>query len=277
MTAQTGFGDLLARDLVATVPSARHRGARHALVEWDCLSALGRMPSESVDMVFSDPPYFLSNGGSTCSAGKMVPVHKGEWDRSNGVDADHAFHSAWLAAVRRVLKPSGTLWVSGTHHNLFSVGYAMQLQGWHVLNLVSVFKPNAAPNLACAMFTHSVEQVIWAAPTRYEPSLYTFNDDEMRARYGDGKQVRDMWTIPVTPARERLHGDHPCQKPLELLRRCVAASTTPGQLVLDPFCGSGTTGLAALEAGCRFIGVDVDPMYLDLTQRRIDGLKGEPA
>lgn len=269
MSQQIGFADVLLPNAWAKLP-ATSRGPMHALVPGDCRQVMGLLPDACVDLAFVDPPYFLSNGGSTCSAGKMVPVSKGEWDASRGVEVDHSFHQSWLEAVRRVLKPSGTVWVTGSHHNIFSVGYAMQRADWHVLNLISVFKSNASPNLACAMFTHSCEMVIWAAPARYEPSLYTFNDKDMRRLYGDGKQVRDMWTIPVTPQSERVHGHHPAQKPLGLLRRIMATATKPGDLVLDPFCGSGTTALAALEAGCRFVGIDQDDAYLALTQRRIN-------
>jgi site-specific DNA-methyltransferase (adenine-specific) len=267
------------------LPGTAERGPGWALVAGDSLAALEHLPPRSVDLVFADPPYHLSNGGTTCRSGRRASVDKGAWDRSDGVAEDHAFQSRWLAACRRVLKPSGTIWVSGTQHVIFSVGYAMQELGFHLLNTVTWYKPNAAPNLACRFFTHSTEILLWASPARVRPLPHRFNYQAMKAANG-GKQMRDLWEIAERPApcgaqvvwalptpgpREKLHGRHPTQKPLALLERVVAASAAPGDLVLDPFCGSGTTGLAALRAGCRFLGVERDPAYVDLAARRLRG------
>ncbi len=241
---------------------------RFHLVHGDAVATMAKIPDRSVDLVFSDPPYFLSDGGSTCSGGERVAVDKGAWDESRGLAADHAFHRSWLEQVREVLKPSGTVWVSGTHHCIFSIGYAMQALGFHILNLVTWSKPNASPNLGCRQFTHSSEMLIWAAPREYQPLRHTFNYELMKALAG-GKQMRDHWSIPVTPAREKKLGHHSCQKPEALLERIIAASSLPGQLVLDPFCGSGTSGLVAVRRGRRYIGIDLDASYLDLTLRRM--------
>ena len=269
------------------LPGTAARGDGWALVAGDCLEALERLPPHSVDLAFADPPYHLSNGGTTCQSGRRTRVDKGAWDTSGGVLADHEVQARWLAAVRRVLKPSGTLWVSGTQHVIFSIGYALQELGYHLLNTVTWYKPNASPNLACRFFTHSTEIVLWASPSRRRPLAHRFNYRDMKALNG-GKQMRDLWQMPEadgeqvvwslpTPGpREKLHGRHPTQKPLALLERIVAASAAPGDLVLDPFAGSGTTGVAALRAGCRFLGVERDPAYLDLAARRLLASRLDP-
>ena len=266
-----------------SLPGTAEQGAGWALVEGDCLEALDHLPPASVDLIFADPPYHLSNGGTTCHGGRRARVDKGAWDRSDGVLKDHAFQTRWLEACRRVLKPSGTVWVSGTQHVIFSVGYAMQELGFHLLNTVTWFKPNAAPNLACRFFTHSTEILLWASPSRQRPLPHRFNYREMKSANG-GKQMRDLWAIaerpepggdqvvwalPTPGPREKAHGRHPTQKPLALLERVVAASAAPGDLVVDPFCGSGTTGLAAVRAGCRFLGIEQKREYLDLAARRL--------
>jgi site-specific DNA-methyltransferase (adenine-specific) len=272
--------------------AARHL-ARHGegwgLIEGDCLEALEKLPPGTADLIFADPPYHLSNGGTTCQSGRRVSVNKGGWDASRGIAEDHAFQSRWLLACRRVLKPSGTIWVSGTQHVIFSVGYAMQELGFHLLNTVTWYKPNAAPNLACRFFTHSTEILLWASPARSKPLQHRFNYREMKARNG-GKQMRDLWEIaerpepggehvvwslPTPGPREKEHGRHPTQKPLALLERVVAAAAAPGDLVLDPFAGSATAGVAAVRAGCRFLGVERDPQYVDLASRRLEAAARE--
>lgn len=272
------------------LPGTAQRGPGWALARGDSLELLEKLPPRSVDLVFADPPYHLSNGGSTCQSGRRVSVNKGGWDASRGVAEDHTFQRAWLGACRRVLKPSGTLWVSGTQHVIFSVGFAMQELGFHLLNAVTWYKPNASPNLACRFFTHSTEILLWASPMRQRPLAHRFNYRQMKALNG-GKQMRDLWAIaerpqpggdqvvwaiPTPGPREKVHGRHPTQKPLALLERVLAASAAPGDLVLDPFAGSGTTGVAALRAGCRFLGVEREGAYLDLAARRL-GAEGLPA
>jgi site-specific DNA-methyltransferase (adenine-specific) len=269
------------------LPGTAARGREWAIVRGDCLETLERLPPHSVDLAFADPPYLLSNGGTTCQSGRRVRVDKGQWDSSRGVEADHAFQAAWLAAVRRALKPGGTLWVSGTQHVIFSIGYAMQELGFHLLNTVTWYKPNASPNLACRFFTHSTELILWASPSRSRPLAHRFNYRSMKERNG-GKQMRDLWQIPQpageqvvwslpTPGpREKVHGRHPTQKPLALLERVLAASAAPGDLVLDPFAGSATTGVAALAAGCRFLGIERDPAFVDLAVRRLRATRLQP-
>lgn len=265
------------------LPGTAETGGRWALVSGDCVETLERLPPHSVDLAFADPPYFLSNGGSTCQSGRRVSVNKGDWDGSHGVSADHAFNLRWLGAVKRSLKPSGTVWISGTQHVIFSIGFALQELGFNLLNTVTWYKPNASPNLACRMFTHSTEILLWASPSKTRPLKHRFNYQAMKAANG-GKQMRDLWeiahrpepggeqvvwSVPTPGPREKVHGRHPTQKPLALLDRVVAASAAPGDLVLDPFSGSATTGVAAVRAGCRFLGIERDPAYVDLAARRL--------
>jgi site-specific DNA-methyltransferase (adenine-specific) len=232
----------------------------------DCIEVMKRLPAASVDVVFADPPYNLSNGGGTCHGGQWVCVDKGEWDKSRGLAEDHAFNLAWLAECKRVLKRNGTIWVSGTYHAIYSIGFALQTLEYKILNDICWFKPSASPNLSGRYFTASHETLIWAA--RDKSSRHTFNYEAMKAENG-GLQMRSMWPMHSTPQREKTHGKHPTQKPLSLLRRIIRASTKPSDLILDPFCGSGTTGVAALELGRRFIGIDLSPEYLQLAERRV--------
>jgi len=237
----------------------------------DALEVLSRLPAESVDCVWTDPPYLLSNGGVTCVAGRMVSVDKGDWDRSRGIDADHAFNLAWTAACRRVLKPAGTIWVTGTLHVYPSVGMALVRNGFRLLNDIVWEKPNPPPNLGRRTFTHSTEIVLWAAKSgRDSRHRYTFNYDDMRRENG-GKQMKTVWRMKAPSAPEKRFGKHPTQKPLALIDRCLRASTKDGGVVLDPFAGSGSTGVAALALGRRFVGIEIDPEFADLCVRRLSG------
>jgi site-specific DNA-methyltransferase (adenine-specific) len=158
----------------------------------DCFNVLPNIRSGSVDLIFADPPYLLSNGGTTCKSGKRVSVDKGKWDKSLGREEDYQFHKYWLEACRRVLAPTGSLFVSGTHHNIFTVGYALQVTGWNILNAITWYKPNAPPNLGCRTLTHSAEFLIWAAPTKTKPMPHLFNYKLAKKKNG-GKQLRDVW------------------------------------------------------------------------------------
>lgn len=237
------------------------------LYNGDCLEILNNLPEKSVDMIFADPPYNLSNDGYTVHAGKRVSVNKGNWDKSSGTEKDFNFHFEWIEACKRVLKDDGTIWISGTYHSIYACGYALQLQDFRFLNDVSWFKPNASPNLGCRMFTASHETLIWASKNK--KSKHTFNYELMKN--GDfpndkiknpGKQMRSVWSITTPTESEKVYGKHPTQKPLALLDRVVLSSTNPGDVVLDPFCGSATTGVASLVNNRKFIGVDSDANYL---------------
>ena len=244
------------------------------LFQGDSLSLLRKLPADSVDMVFADPPYFLSNGGVTCKSGRMTRVDKGKWDQSRGIDEDYRFQVTWLKECQRLLKTNGTIWVSGTRHNIFSVGHAMQRLGFKLLNDITWFKKNPPPNLTCRYFTHSTETILWAA--KGEKSKHQFNYALMK-KLNLGKQMKSLWTILPPRRAEKQFGKHPTQKPIELLERIVLASTAPGDLVLDPFNGSGTTGIAAARLNRRYLGIELQADYLDLTvQRYLARLDGPP-
>ena len=232
----------------------------------DCLELLALIPESSVDLVFADPPYFLSNGGITCHAGKMVSVNKGEWDKSRGPDANHEFNTAWLAAAQRVLKPNGSIWVSGTAHVIHSVGFAMQQLGFKLLNDISWVKPNPPPNLSCRYFTHATETIIWAA--KNSKSRHTFHYKLMKEA-NRGKQMKSVWEIRPPEPWEKKFGKHPTQKPVALLERILLASSNEGDLVLDPFSGSGTTLLAAFRLRRHALGCELSADFLTLSLRRI--------
>ena len=238
----------------------------------DGLTLMADMPADSVDCIWTDPPYLLSNDGTTCVAGKRVSVNKGEWDRSDGIENDHEFNLAWLSECYRVLKPSGTIWVTGTLHIYLSVGMAMMQLGFRLLNDITWEKTNPPPNLGCRCFAHSTETILWATKApKGSRHKYTFHYQEMKAENG-GKQMKSVWQFPAASRAEKKLGRHPTQKPVALIERCLRASTNADDLVLDPFAGSASTGIAALSLGRRFVGCDIDPDYADLARRRLDAL-----
>jgi site-specific DNA-methyltransferase (adenine-specific) len=236
------------------------------IYQGDCLEILAAIPEGCVDLIFADPPYFLSNNGITCHAGKMVSVNKGDWDKSRGADANHEFNRAWLAACQRVLKPNGSIWVSGTSHVIHSVGFAMQQLGYKLLNDISWVKPNPPPNLSCRYFTHATETIIWAAKSK--SSKHTF-DYKLMKEVNRGKQMKSVWEILPPTREEKSFGKHPAQKPVALLERILLASSNEGNLVLDPFMGSGTTLLTAFRLRRRAFGCDLEFESLNLSMRRI--------
>ena len=280
----------------------------------DCLSLLdaiaAKYPQGRFDAIFADPPYFLSNGGITCHAGRMVKVDKGDWDKSRGPELNHEFNLEWLKRCRNVLKPNGTIWVSGTHHVIFSIGYAMQQLGYKILNDIAWEKPNPPPNLSCRYFTHSTETILWAA--KNEKSRHVFNYQDMRKVTGkqmktvwrkdefgrDGSPSRPLddedgrdaalrrpqnderssqrddptsiWTMTAPSGDEKAHGKHPTQKPVALVERCLLASTNENDLVLDPFLGGGTTAIAAIKLNRACVGVEADLAYISIAAKRAD-------
>ena len=246
------------------------------LYHGDAFELMASTPDDSVDCVWTDPPYFLSNDGITCVAGKMVKVNKGEWDRSNGLESDHEFNLAWLAECHRILKPAGTIWVSGTVHVYLSVGMAMLQLGYRILNDIIWQKPNPPPNLGRRCFTHSTETVLWATKAeKGSKHRHTFNYALMREENG-GRQMKTVWTMPPPSKDEKQYGKHPTQKPVSLIERCIRASTNPGDVVFDPFAGSGTTGVAALALGRRFIGVELSSEYSAISRSRLRLTDGSP-
>ena len=245
------------------------------LLQGNCIDVLNSIEAETIDMIFADPPYMLSNGGITCHSGRVVSVNKGEWDESRGLDEDFSFHNKWINACKRVLKSTGTIWISGTYHSIYACGFALQKSGFKILNDICWFKPNASPNMSCRCFTASHETLIWAKKDM--KGKHIFNYEEMKN--GDwkndslkkpNKQMRSVWQIDTPKPSEKVLGKHPTQKPLELLRRIILASTNKGALILDPFTGSSTTGVMALLLGRKFIGIDLEKEYLDLSIKRFE-------
>ncbi len=241
----------------------------------DSFEFMKNTPDASFDMIFADPPYMISNVGTSCQNGKLVSINKGKWDSCRGVEANFEFHKKWLAECQRLLKPNGTIWVSGTYHSIHPCGFAMQQLGFHILNDVIWFKPNASPNLSCKYFTASHESLVWARKNK--KAKHYFNYPAMKNGNfpkdfikKPNHQMRTVWAIAATPPEEKKFGKHPTQKPLALLTRIIEASTHEGDLIFDPFMGSGSTGVAAVMLNRKFVGVDNNEEYCALAKRRIE-------
>ena len=236
----------------------------YTLYHADCLELLPLL-NDMFDMVFADPPYFLSNGGISVQSGKIVSVNKGEWDKGVPTDEMNAFNMKWISLCRELLKDNGTIWVSGTYHNIFSVANALSQLGFKILNVITWAKTNPPPNISCRYFTYSTEFIIWARKMAKVPHYYNY--ELMKAINGD-KQMTDVWRLPAIAPWEKTCGKHPTQKPLSLMSRIILASTKKGELVLDPFCGSGTTGIAANLLGRRFVGIEREKEYVGISRMR---------
>jgi len=221
--------------------------------------------NDKVDMVFADPPYFLSNGGISIQSGKIVSVNKGEWDKGISISEMQAFNTKWIGLCREILTDNGTIWVSGTYHNIFSVANALTSLGFKILNVITWAKTNPPPNISCRYFTFSTEFIIWARKMAKVPHYYNY--ELMKAINGD-KQMTDVWRLPAIAPWEKTCGKHPTQKPLSLMSRIILASTKKGDKVLDPFSGSGTTGIAANLLERDFIGIEREHEYVEMSQRR---------
>ncbi|MDR3249890.1 MAG: site-specific DNA-methyltransferase [Mycoplasmataceae bacterium] len=240
----------------------------------DSLIELKKIKSSSVDLIFSDPPYFLSNGGISCKNGKMVSVNKGHWDKSNGFKENVKFHRQWIKECKRILKPNGTMAISGTYHSIYQCGYILQELGFSIINDISWFKPNGAPCLACKNFTASHESIIWAKKNKEAKHTFNYNlmknwDKSSDLLKNKGKQMRSVWSISLTPSSEKKCGNHPTQKPIELLKRIIACASKEGDTILDPFMGSGTTGVVAKILKRNFIGIEKSQEYANLAKKRI--------
>ena len=241
------------------------------LINEDTFQILKKFNENSFDMIFADPPYFLSNNGITCGGGKMVSVNKGEWDKTLSIMEKHKFNRKWIKECYRVLKDNGTIWISGTLHNIYSIGMALEEEGFKIINNITWQKTNPPPNLACKTFTHSTETILWARKDLPRVK-YKFNYKLMK-EINDNKQMKDVWSTSLTKPSEKKNGKHPTQKPLELLERIILASTNENDLILDPFCGSSTTGIAAQKLNRKYIGIDNSKEYLDLSIKRFNELK----
>ncbi|AQW20952.1 site-specific DNA-methyltransferase [Lentilactobacillus curieae] len=236
----------------------------------DSFDYLKKLPDKSIDLIVTDPPYFLSNGGFSNSGGKKVSVNKGSWDDPNLVDSEQ-FYSSFLEESFRVLKDNGTLWIFGTMHNIYTIGYLLPKLGFKILNNVTWQKSNPAPNLSRRMFTHSTETILWA---KKQGGKQLFNYDEMRAING-GKQMKDVWTTSTISKLEKRFGKHPTQKPLSLMLRILKASANTNMIILDPFVGSGTTAVAGKMLGMKVIGVDESESYLSIAKNRVIDIENE--
>lgn len=235
----------------------------------DAFETLANIPDETFDMVFADPPYFLSNDGISCSGGKQVSVNKGAWDRGTSVEEKHEFNCRWIRECYRVLTLDGTIWISGSFHNIFSCGMALEQEGFRILNNITWKKLNPPPNLACRCFTHSTETILWAKKNDKRAKHYF--DYVLMKEINGGKQMKDVWEGPLTPKSEKTCGKHPTQKPLYLLERIIQASTPEGASILDPFVGSGTTCVVAKRLGRKSVGIDASTEYLSIAAERLRG------
>ncbi|PSJ62488.1 site-specific DNA-methyltransferase [Kumtagia ephedrae] len=251
------------------------------ILKGDCVAALDRLPERSVDAIFADPPYNLQlNGDLHRPDQSKVDAVDDDWDRFESFAAYDAFTRAWLLAARRVLKPNGTIWVIGSYHNIFRVGAAMQDLGYWILNDIVWRKTNPMPNFRGRRFQNAHETMIWASRDAAAKG-YTFNYDALKAA-NDDVQMRSDWLFPICTGAERLKDDsgnklHPTQKPEALLARVMMASTKPGDVVLDPFFGSGTTGAVAKRLGRHFVGIEREQAYIDAARERIDAVVPLPS
>jgi len=235
-----------------------------SLVQGNCVDVLSQLDFQ-FDMIFADPPYFLSNGGISVQSGKQVSVNKGDWDKSQGFEKDNDFNRKWLSVCRERLKENGTIWISGTYHNIFSVAQMLNELNFRILNCITWAKTNPPPNLSCKFFTHSTEFILWARKNKKVPHYYNY---ELMKQINGGTQMRDVWQMPAIGRWEKTCGKHPTQKPLPLLARIIQASTKENAWILDPFCGSSTTGIAANLLNRRYLGIDQEQDFLKISKRR---------
>lgn len=217
------------------------------------------------DMIFADPPYFLSSGGISVQSGKVVCVDKGDWDKSMSQEEINAFNLKWLSLCREKLKDNGTIWISGTYHNIFSVANSLTQLGYKILNVITWAKTNPPPNISCRYFTYSTEFIIWARKSQKVPHYYNY---ELMKHINGDKQMTDVWRLPAIAPWEKACTKHPTQKPLGLLSRIILASTQPGAWILDPFAGSSTTGIAANLLGRRFLGIEKEDEFVKISKAR---------
>ncbi len=238
----------------------------------DCMKRLVEIEDNSIDTIFADPPYFLSNGGISVQSGRQVCVDKGNWDKGGTPEYIYEFNYQWLSLCRSKLKDNGTIWISGTHHNIHVVMRCLQELGYKVLNTITWQKTDPPPNLSCRYFNFSTELIIWAR--KWEKKPHKFNYETMKQLNGE-RQMTDVWRIPAVGSWEKQQGKHPTQKPLRLLYRIILAATDEGDTILDPFSGSGTTGIAANLLGRNYIGIEQDKYFCELSQRRRQAIEDE--
>ena len=245
-------------------PYYRSENRDFTLLHGDCMQLLGKFDFK-FDMIFADPPYFLSNDGISFQAGKIVSVNKGDWDKGKSTNEINEFNLKWLSLCRDKLKDNGTIWISGTYHNIFSVANSLSLLGFKILNVVTWAKTNPPPNISCRYFTYSTEFIIWARKSAKVPHRFNY---ELMKLLNDGKQMTDVWRLPAIARWEKSCGKHPTQKPLSLLTRIILASTDENAWILDPFAGSSTTGIAASLTNRRFLGIEQEDSFVEMSKMR---------
>lgn len=244
------------------------------LFKGDTFKLLKQFENKTIDMIFADPPYFLSNGGITLHSGKMVSVDKAHWDKNMPNEKKLQYNRKWVRLCRDLLKDNGTIWISGTMHNIYYIGVALEMEGFSIINNITWRKLNPPPNISTRAFTHSTETILWARKqlSSNKKGKHLFNYLDMK-KLNNGKQMKDVWEYPLTKQSEKKQGKHPTQKPLPLLERIILASTKEGDTILDPFTGSSSTGLAAIMNNRKFIGIDNEIDYLELSIRRYNEYK----
>ena len=246
------------------VPFYKSPSRDFTLLHGDCFDLLPQFDFK-FDMIFADPPYFLSNNGISYQAGKIVSVNKGNWDKGGTTEYIREFNHDWIALCREKLKDSGTIWISGTYHNIFAVANSLTDLGFKILNVITWAKTNPPPNISCRYFTYSTEFIIWARKWPKRPHQYNY---ELMKHINGGKQMTDVWRLPAIAPWEKSCGKHPTQKPLALMTRIVLSSTNSGAWILDPFAGSSTTGIAANLVERRFLGIEREQEYVELSRNR---------
>lgn len=238
------------------------------LIYGDCFEKMKELKDNSIDCIITDPPYFLSNDGITCKSGKMVSVNKGEWDKSFGYDSIVEFNKNWILESFRLLKNGGTLWVSGTYHNIYIIGSIIQsISDFRILNNIIWIKKSPPPNLSCRFFTHSTETILWIR--KGVKSKHYFDYDLMK-KFNENKQMKDVWVIGRPQKEEKKFGKHPTQKPLEIIDRMILSSTKENDLILDMFCGSGSVLVSCKNNLRNGIGIENNKEFYDLSKKRIE-------
>ncbi|MBR1543682.1 MAG: site-specific DNA-methyltransferase [Muribaculaceae bacterium] len=246
------------------IPYYRSVSRDFTLLNGDCFELLPQF-NFKFDMIFADPPYFLSNDGISVQAGKIVSVNKGEWDRGGTPEQINNFNKQWISLCREKLKDDGTIWISGTYHNIFSVANSLTELGFKILNVITWAKTNPPPNISCRYFTYSTEFIIWARKSAKKPHHFNY---ELMKHLNDDKQMTDVWRLSAISPWEKSCGKHPTQKPLALLSRIILASTDKNAWILDPFAGSSTTGIAANLVGRRYLGIEKEVEFAEMSRRR---------
>lgn len=245
-------------------PYYKSQNRDFTLLHGDCFKLLKDFDFK-FNCIFADPPYFLSNGGISVQSGKIVNVDKGNWDKGKSLQEMMDFNFEWLKLCKDKLKDNGTIWISGTYHNIFSIENCLRELGYKILNIITWVKTNPPPNISCRHFTYSTEFIIWARKSEKKP--HYFNYDLMK-QINNNKQMTDVWHLPAIASWEKSCGKHPTQKPINLLARIIMASTQPNEWILDPFCGSATTGIAANLLGRRFLGIEQEEEFVKISKNR---------